>query len=60
MAPSFADQEIVNHLNYILEDDDKVSISNIKNPTSEFAREIIVSALNGMKLLINPSNFRND
>ena len=47
MAPMFKDDEIVNNLNFILfNDDDKISISNIKNPTSEFTREIIVSALN--------------
>lgn len=44
MAPRYPDDEIVAQLNCILEEE-RITIGNIKNPTSEFAREIIVSAL---------------
>ena len=32
-------------------EEERITIGNIKNPTSEFAREIIVSALRGKYLL---------
>ena len=46
MAPNYREEEIAQNLNNIFAEDNKnVTISNIKSPTGDFTRDIIVSAL---------------
>ena len=46
MAPNYREEEIAQNLNNIFAEDNKnVTISNIKSPTGDFTREIIIAAL---------------
>ena len=46
MAPNYREEEIAQNLNNIFAEDNKnVTVSNIKSPTGDFTREIIIAAL---------------